>query len=127
MQLIPGDRIHVGGGIRKASKNHNRILNLEFLEILTLKQDIRKENPKCKKCNKKMKSKGKNQGYQCLKCGKKSSHKVFYQVPRNLMPKMYLPDVSAHRHLTRPVQRMRITNKEKKFDTKIQWCKQYRN
>ena len=32
--LIPGDRIHIGGGIRKASKNHGRVLNVEFLRVL---------------------------------------------------------------------------------------------
>tara|TARA_B100000949_G_scaffold84801_1_gene75721 strand:- start:1202 stop:2329 length:1128 start_codon:yes stop_codon:yes gene_type:complete len=34
--LIPGDRIHIGGGIRKASKNHGRVLNVEFLRVLEL-------------------------------------------------------------------------------------------
>ena len=31
--LIKGDKICVGGGIRKASKNFPRIINLEFIEI----------------------------------------------------------------------------------------------
>ena len=34
--LIPGDKIHIGGGIRKASKNHGRIFNVEFLRVLQL-------------------------------------------------------------------------------------------
>ena len=36
--LIKGDKICVGGGIRKASKTHPRILNLEFIDVLDLKK-----------------------------------------------------------------------------------------
>jgi len=87
-QLIVGDKILVGGGVRKASKNHHRVLNVEFLEILKLEKDMRLENPLCKKCNKKMKSKGKNQGFQCIKCGKKKHlKKIIHEIPRNLTKK----------------------------------------
>jgi len=30
--LIIGDEVHVGGGVRKASKNFPRIINLEFIK-----------------------------------------------------------------------------------------------
>ena len=70
--LIPGDRIHIGGGIRKASKNHGRILNVEFLDVLQLAKNHLLVNPTCKKCNKKMKSKGIKQGFECVKCGNSS-------------------------------------------------------
>jgi tRNA(Ile2)-agmatinylcytidine synthase len=126
-QLILGDKIRLGGGIRKATKNHQRILNVEFLEIIKLEKDLRLENPICKKCNKRMKSKGKNQGFRCIKCGKKASNKIIHEIPRKLIPKLYLPAVSAYRHLTRPKQRMRRFNKEKKFDSTIQWYQKYRN
>jgi tRNA(Ile2)-agmatinylcytidine synthase len=126
-QLILGDKIRLGGGIRKATKKHQRILNVEFLEIIKLEKDLRLENPICKKCNKNMKSKGKNQGFQCIKCGKKASNKIIHEIPRKLIPKLYLPAVSAYRHLTRPKQRMRRINKEKKFDSTIQWYQKYRN
>jgi len=56
--LIPGDKIHIGGGVRKASKKHGRILNVEFLRVLQLAKNNLLVNPTCKKCNKKMKSKG---------------------------------------------------------------------
>ncbi|GBF24602.1 tRNA(Ile2) 2-agmatinylcytidine synthetase TiaS [archaeon MnTg01] len=126
-QLIVGDKIRVGGGVRKATKNHQRVLNVEFLEILKLEKDMRLENPLCKKCNKKMKSKGKNQGFQCIKCGKKASEKIIHEIPRKLTKKLYLPAVSAHRHLTRPLQRMKRINQEEKFDPTILWCQQFRN
>ena len=126
-QLILGDKIRLGGGIRKATKNHQRILNVEFLEIIKLEKDLRLENPICKKCNKRMKSKGTNQGFQCIKCGKKAPNKIIHEIPRNLIPKLYLPAVSAYRHLTRPKQRMERMNKEEKFDSTIQWYQKYRN
>ena len=40
--LIRGDKICVGGGMRKASKIYPRILNLEFIDILNLKKNITK-------------------------------------------------------------------------------------
>ena len=126
-QLMLGDKIRLGGGIRKATKNHQRILNVEFLEIIKLEKDLRLENPICKKCNKSMKSKGRNQGFRCIKCGKKAPNKIIHEIPRKLIPKLYLPAVSAYRHLTRPKQRMRRFNKEEKFDSTIQWYQKYRN
>src|SRR3972149_875725 len=126
-QLILGDKIRLGGGIRKATKNHQRILNVEFLEIIKLEKDLRLENPICKKCNKSMKSKGTNQCFRCIKCGKKASNKIIHEIPRKLIPKLYLPAVSAYRHLTRPKQRMKRMNKEEKFDSTIQWYQKYRN
>ena len=127
LNLIVGDKIRVGGGIRKATKNHKRVLNVEFLEIINLEKDKRLENPLCKKCNKKMKSKGKNQGFECIKCKKKSPKKIIHELPRKLTQKLYLPAISAHRHLTRPKQRMNKVNSEQKFDSTISWCQEYRN
>ena len=70
--LILNDKIRIGGGIRKASKNHERIVNVEFLDVMELAKDIRVSNPSCKKCSKKMKSKGSKQGFDvsftCLLC-----------------------------------------------------------
>ena len=68
--------IKVGGGIRKASKIHPRILNIEFIQILKLEKKSKLTNPFCMKCKKNMKSKGKNQGFQCVKCKKSSPHKI---------------------------------------------------
>ena len=127
LQLIQGDKILVGGGVRKASKNYQRILNVELFKVVKLAKDLQFENPFCIKCNKKMKSKGKGQGFQCIKCGKKTSKKIIHQIPRKILPKLYIPAVSAHRHLTRPIQRINHFNKEQKFDNSILWCKNYKN
>jgi len=119
--LIPGDMIRVGGGIRKASKNHSRVLNVEFLDIIQLAKNIMLANPTCKKCNKKMKSNGNRQGFECVKCGAKFFSKSKLEIPRKIQSKLYLPDISAHRHLTRPSQRLKKKNRNTLFDTSIPW------
>ncbi len=125
--LMKGDKICVGGGIRKASKKFPRIMNLEFLDILTLEKNFLISNPNCVKCDKKMKSKGQNQGFQCIRCGRKASKKISIEIPRKIKKQFYLPQISAHRHLTRPLQRIETINKDTKFDKSISWFHVYRN
>ena len=74
--LIVGDKIKIGGGIRKASKNYGRILNVEFLHVLQLAKHNLITNPTCRKCNKRMKSKGNKQGFECIKCGNSHYQKL---------------------------------------------------
>ena len=123
--LIKGDRILIGGGVRRASKNFDRIFNIEFLRPLHLEEHLTFRNPFCKSCNKRMKSKGVNQGFQCNKCGKKSKNKIGITIPRAISKKMYIPSVSAHRHLTKPIQRFDKINQKNHFDEKIQWCSKF--
>jgi tRNA(Ile2)-agmatinylcytidine synthase len=125
--LIKGDRICVGGGIRKASKTHPRILNLEFIDVLDLKKYIIKSNPICTNCNKTMKSKGQNQGYQCIKCRKISKNKINLEIPRKIKKQLYLPEVSAHRHLSRPLTRLGKINKKSQFNESVLWFSVYEN
>ena len=119
--LILNDKIRIGGGIRKASKNHERIVNVEFLDVMELAKDIRVSNPSCKKCSKKMKSKGSKQGFECTKCGSKSFLKPTSEIPRKIQCKLYLPVMSAHRHLTRPYQRIKKRNRDIQFNDSIPW------
>ena len=119
--LILNDKIRIGGGIRKASKNHERIVNVEFLDVIELAKDIQVSNPSCKKCSKKMKSKGSKQGFECTKCGNRSYVKSTSEIPRKIQCKLYLPVMSAHRHLTRPYQRIKKRNKQIRFDTSTPW------
>ena len=105
-KMVEGDLVKIGGGVRKSSKKHKQVLNVEFLEILDLKKHVVMVNPICKRCDKHMKSKGKNQGYQCSKCGNTSMTKIRQEIPRQIKKQFYLPVVSAHRHLTRPMQRI---------------------
>ncbi|MEO9307687.1 tRNA(Ile2) 2-agmatinylcytidine synthetase TiaS [Nitrosotalea sinensis] len=119
--LIEGDLVKVGGGIRKSSKKHGQVLNVEFLEILDLKKHVIIVNPSCTKCNKRMKSKGVKQGYQCIKCGNTAREKVEQEVLRNISKQFYLPVISAHRHLTRPMQRINKINAKIEFDNSKRW------
>ena len=121
--LILGDKICIGGGIRKASKKHGRVLNVEFLNVLKLTKNILLTNPTCKKCNKRMKSKGSRQGFECVKCNCKSFSKSNVEIPRKIQCKLYLPDISAHRHLTRPYQRLEKKNKHTTFDASVPWLR----
>ena len=72
-----------------------------------------------------MKSEGKDKGYQCKICKKKTKEtKSIIKVERNLKEKLYLPNLSAHRHLTKPMQRIGLEKRgsenrfysESKFD-----------
>lgn len=121
MCLVKGDKVCVGGGIRKSSKKHGRTLNVEFFKVLNLQKKTILVNPLCIKCNKRMKSKGRNQGFECIRCGKKSSAKTTLEVPRQIKAQLYIPVPSAHRHLTRPKQRIGIANKQSSFDDKFPW------
>ena len=126
-ELIAGDKIRMGGGVRKASKTHNRILNVETLEILKLEKDFHLVNPLCLNCNKRMKSKGQKQGFQCIKCGEKSANKSILEIPRKIKQQLYIPSVSAHRHLSRPIQRYGKVNKDSKIDSNLRWFHIYNN
>jgi tRNA(Ile2)-agmatinylcytidine synthase len=68
-----------------------------------------------------MKSKGKNQGYQCSKCGNTSMIKIRQEIPRQIKKQFYLPVVSAHRHLTRPMQRIGKINTKMEFNNSKRW------
>ncbi len=117
--LLKGDKICVGGGVRKASKNFPRIINLEFLDVISLSKNTSLSNPDCKKCNKKMKSKGANQGFQCIRCGAKAPRKITIKNSRKIKNQLYLPEISAHRHLSRPLQRIVTINTSSKFDKSL--------
>ena len=124
-ELIIGDKIIVGGGIRKATKTHPRILNLEFIEILKLKKNVKLVNPTCKNCKKRMKSKGKNQGFQCKICKRTSNLKTQQIISRSLEKIIYIPEVSAHRHLTKPLQRITQKSKPELFNQNSSWIKNF--
>ena len=125
--LQKGDKIMIGGAVRKASKKHPRVVNVEFVKILKLKKNLISTNPLCTNCNKKMKSKGTKQGFQCIKCGKKAKSKHVEEIPRKIKKQMYLPIPSAHRHLTRPIQRIGISNKNIQFDNSLPWFRVFKN
>ena len=127
MHLKKGDKVRIGGSVRKASKKHPRIINTEFIHVLNLQKNVHFTNPLCTRCNKKMKSKGRNQGFQCIKCGRKARKKIIQETPREIKQELYLPIPSAHRHLTRPRQRIGISNTHIRFDNSIPWLHNFKN
>jgi tRNA(Ile2)-agmatinylcytidine synthase len=119
--LIKGDLLKIGGGIRKASKTHGRTINVEFIEVIKLVKNTILENPLCTKCEKRMKSKGKEQGFECEKCGNSLGDKIIKETSRKIKEQLYLPVMSAHRHLTRPMKRISKYNTKIVFDDSKKW------
>jgi tRNA(Ile2)-agmatinylcytidine synthase len=106
-QLHPGDRIRVYGAIRAPSPCLPTTLNVEKLEILELMPDVMYRNPPCKQCGKRLTSMGHRKGFRCKKCHvrDRDAQKIVVSKARTLSTGVYLPPLSAHRHLTKPVSR----------------------
>jgi len=106
-QLIQGDLVEVYGGIRPAAPSHPQTINLEKIKVLKLAPKVTYQNPRCPKCDRRMKSMGAGKGFRCDKCGFRSvkAKKVPLELPRSLKKDLYIPPPRAHRHLTKPVSR----------------------
>lgn len=104
-KLIEGDNIDIGIGVSKNDSHNSSILNVEYLSVLKTMADTVWINPMCNNCGKRMKSEGKNKGFQCKICGRKKDSKLLVTQNRNLQLGMYLPYLKAHRHLTKPLHR----------------------
>jgi tRNA(Ile2)-agmatinylcytidine synthase len=118
-QLETGDLVKIGCGVRKATSKHAKILNIEYLSILKLVQTYDICNPLCKDCGKRMKSEGKNKGFQCNRCGYNdhNKEKVYVARDRNLEIGLYLPAPKSHRHLTKPIYRYGLEKKSLGFNS----------
>ena len=106
-KLEPGDFIEIGCGVRKGTTKHPKILNVEYLHVLNVAETFETQNPLCKVCGRRMKSEGKDKGYQCDRCKFKdaTASKILIPKMRDLRPGLYIPTPKAHRHLTKPLQR----------------------
>jgi tRNA(Ile2)-agmatinylcytidine synthase len=106
-KLEPGDSIEIGCGVRKGTSKHPKILNIEYLSVLELAPVYDVLNPLCKMCGKRMKSEGRNKGYQCDRCKHRDPHasKIMINKERSIKAGLYVPTPKAHRHLTKPMQR----------------------
>jgi len=104
MHLIPDDQVTVFGG---TPGRHGLTINLEKLEVLSLAKYIILRNPQCPRCGKGLKSAGKEKGFKCQRCALvfRKQQKTRVIRARKLMPGLYLPDLKAHRHLTKPLNR----------------------
>ena len=104
-QLVIGDIVDIGFGVREEQRDHSRILNLEYLAVLRLNSIVHTQNPLCKVCRKRMKSEGKGKGYQCKECKIKTIEKYNVTVKRDIVAGFYLSSNKSHRHLTKPLHR----------------------
>lgn len=104
-KLLEGDKLDIGIGVSMNSPHSSNILNVEYLSILKIAKELVKINPLCDKCGKRMKSEGKNKGFQCKICGDKKESKTSVTNSRDIQLGMYLPYSKAHRHLTKPLHR----------------------
>lgn len=99
-QLCVGDEVLVYGSVK------DQTINLEKIEISSLKDQFVLRNPHCPKCQKRMKSSGKDQGYRCRKCGTTSQEEEHILVPRGLELGFYETPPCARRHISKPLIRM---------------------
>jgi len=110
--LQKDDEVKVHASVRPESSTHGLTLNLEGLEILQLAPDIQLQNPICSNCMKRLKSAGTGKGFKCAKCGFKDpdGKKVENKIERKISTGLFLPPLSAQRHLTRPLSRLNKNN-----------------
>ncbi|MFW9844128.1 MAG: DUF1743 domain-containing protein [Candidatus Thorarchaeota archaeon] len=118
-----GDGISVHASVRPKSRTHDVTLNLEGLVIHYLAPKTQSQNPLCPECNKRMKSAGTEKGFKCPKCGfrDREGAKIEKELERKITTGLYLPPLSAQRHLTRPLSRLNTSNFGKSFDLVEKW------
>ena len=105
-KLIVGDKVRVYGSI-KEKPELPRTINLEKIAIRKLAPMLRKENPKCPRCAKRMKSEGRDKGYSCKKCKVRvpaGSAKIVKLKRKIDLGKFEVPP-RARRHLAKPLVR----------------------
>ncbi|MEM1607492.1 MAG: tRNA(Ile)(2)-agmatinylcytidine synthase [Candidatus Bathyarchaeia archaeon] len=111
--LIEGDIVEVYGGVRPPSKSNPMTINVEKIRVISLAEKIIYQNPLCPVCGKRMKSMGKNKGFECYKCGfhGQDLKKMAVKVSRALKPGLYIAPPRSERHLTKPLSRYGLEKK----------------
>jgi len=109
-ELRVNDLVRVYGGISR----YKDTFNLEKMEILNLEKIYVKENPMCVECNLRMKSEGKNKGFQCRRCGKKlpANAVKFIETKREIKEGFYEVRPMCRRHLSKPLCRFHLLKKQ---------------
>jgi len=113
-ELLANDYIEVYGGVRPPELNLPLTINLEKFRPLKLEEKKIFHNPLCPKCAKRLKSKGKNKGWSCKKCGSKylNIKKNVVTESREISSKLYIASPRSQRHLSKPFQRYGLEKKE---------------
>ena len=103
--LVPGDGVEVMGELR----DDPRTLNIEKVRVINVvRKEMKIANPVCPKCNGRMKSIGKEQGYRCRGCHTRSKEPEVEICTRFVVPGWYEPPAAARRHLSKPLKRMGV-------------------
>jgi tRNA(Ile2)-agmatinylcytidine synthase len=120
-RLEIGDVIEIGCGVRKETSRHPKTLNIEYISVLKLVETYDLYNPLCKSCKKRMKSEGRNKGFQCDRCQYKDSNAKKICVPqnRNIKTGLYIPTPKSHRHLTKPIHRYGMEKQLSSFNSEL--------
>ena len=108
-KLVAGDHVIVFGSVREEP----RTINVEKLQIVGLQEmRVKRSNPVCPSCSKRMGSMGAGQGYRCKVCGERmpASAAEAVTVPRGVTTGWYEPPVASRRHLYKPIRRMTREN-----------------
>jgi tRNA(Ile2)-agmatinylcytidine synthase len=108
-KLVVGDRVIACGGVKEKPELPLTI-NLEKLAVLELRPVLKKVNPKCSRCGKKMKSEGKAKGYSCKRCRIRlpAESAKLVEVSREIEVGVFEVPPRARRHLAKPLIRNRF-------------------
>lgn len=106
-KLAVGDKVRAYGGVKEKPELPLTI-NLEKLAVLELVPILKKVNPNCPKCGKKMKSEGKGKGYSCKRCKTRfpAGAARLVEVPREIKLGAFEVPPRARRHLAKPLIRV---------------------
>jgi tRNA(Ile2)-agmatinylcytidine synthase len=75
-------------------------------------------NPKCPKCEKRLKSMGREKGFKCEKCGSRFPNlsKLVIKEKRDLKRGLYITPPRSQRHLTKPLTRYGMEKHHHSFE-----------
>ncbi len=104
-KLEVGDVVEVYGSVKKNT------VNLEKINVISLAEVYRLENPICPVCGKRMESAGRGQGYRCKKCKTRAEDRIKVKVEREIEEGFYEVPPCARRHLSKPLVRMDVEKK----------------
>jgi len=105
-KLAIGDVVRVYGGI-KPKPNLPLTINLEKIDLIKLSPILRKLNPICPLCKKRMKSAGKEKGFVCKNCKQKlPKESVIIEEMPSIKLGIYEVPPRARRHLAKPLIRI---------------------
>lgn len=107
-KLREGDVVRVHGGVKR-KRGLPLTMNLEKIQVMRPVTLLRKVNPTCQVCGKRMKSAGTRKGYRCRRCGTKApeSSITIVEVRRDIEAGRFEVPPRARRHLARPLIRVR--------------------